>query len=578
MDCRRFTTVWMHRWELNVRAISLREAWQDTVLLSMIVALSALPHINSMGFHSDDWDFLRLFTFSPDQSLAGLVGQFWEERSHAPVRPVQIVLYPLLYAFFGVNPLGYQIALVLVQIAIAVLFYLVLRELSISRLTALSIPLVFITLPHAGTTRFWFSSIIYPAGLALYFLGTLAELRALRTPGRVSWAWKILAVLSMLLSALAIELVIPLIAMNIAIMAIYAARRGRRRGSTDPHNSGRSILFVAISACALAAVIAYKLILTERFGVAGSYLEHLLSMVNGIGRLYILNHGFGLPLSAAWSIPRLSMPGVIVPVLIAVLVYVYIGSTLRHSRHGILTRNGAGIALAIGLTILVLGFAVFLSTDNIDFTSTGVSNRTTLVGTVGAAIILTTLSAWLVTWLPWTGLRKRIYAAVIGLLVVCGLLVNNVVAVYWSDAWERQQQVRVQISQRVDLAGGTTLLLDGVCPYVGPGIVFESRWDLAGALQIDANDTRINADIIHRPVEIMSEGLMLKFYGDRTLYHYGDHLVLFNVADLKTFKLTDELAARRVLTRPSSNAQNDCLGTPGYGEPILPVDIIFAPQ
>ena len=90
--------------------------------------------------------------FSSDQSLVGLYDSV---RPATGQRPLQALIFATLYRLFGLDPLGYHLVNAGMLVAIAVLLYLVMRELRLPRLLCVGIPLVYSILPHYATNRFW---------------------------------------------------------------------------------------------------------------------------------------------------------------------------------------------------------------------------------------------------------------------------------------------------------------------------------------------------------------------------------------------------------------------------------------
>jgi hypothetical protein len=86
------------------------------------------------------------------------------------------------------------------------------------------------------------------------------------------------------------------------------------------------------------------------------------------------------------------------------------------------------------------------------------------------------------------------------------------------------------------LPRGSTLLLDGACPYVGPAIVFESSWDLEAALRIIYKDSSLNADIVKPNLRIGEEYLSTFIYSFEEKYPYGN-LFIFNSKNNLTYRL-----------------------------------------
>jgi hypothetical protein len=70
------------------------EALDDCLFLALIVRLSLTVYVGDLGFYSDDWDFLRRFSLSPNQSLVGLFQQkvLTHIRQQLPVLPDGVTL------------------------------------------------------------------------------------------------------------------------------------------------------------------------------------------------------------------------------------------------------------------------------------------------------------------------------------------------------------------------------------------------------------------------------------------------------------------------------------------------------
>ena len=104
-------------------------------------------------------------------------------------------------------------------------------------------------------------------------------------------------------------------------------------------------------------------------------------------------------------------------------------------------------------------------------------------------------------------LPRRLSRLVVPLLISIGcsvgILINGTLGILWTEAAQAQRSVLAQLRSDVpELPGPTTLLLDGFCPFVGPGPVFESSWDLKGALQILYDNPALSADVIRPNIEI----------------------------------------------------------------------------
>ena len=71
--------------------------------------------------------------------------------------------------------------------------------------------------------------------------------------------------------------------------------------------------------------------------------------------------------------------------------------------------------------------------------------------------------------------------------VYCGanVLILTTIATFWEEAYRQETAILADVQRAVPpSAPGSTLLLDGECPYVGPAVVFDSDWDLAGSVRL----------------------------------------------------------------------------------------------
>jgi hypothetical protein len=104
-----------------------------------------------------------------------------------------------------------------------------------------------------------------------------------------------------------------------------------------------------------------------------------------------------------------------------------------------------------------------------------------------------------------------------------------------------------------------------VCPYVGPAIVFESSWDLQGALRLLYRDTTLQADVVTPNLRVEHDGLHTVLYGEDSRYPY-QRLLLFNVRGPSSDSIPDEEAARAYFARANPDRSNGCPpGRAGHG-------------
>jgi hypothetical protein len=544
----------------------------DAAFLSFIVVASIITYVTRLGFYSDDWAFLGALRTS-DQSFVGLWERQYELNANLRMRPTQILYQAVLYALFGLRPLGYHIANMAVFTAMVVVLYMVLRELGFSRSVAVGISAIYALLPNYSTNRFWFAAFGYTLSMTCYLLSLYGDLKAIRRhPLRVLVTWKLVSLFGLLVAGFGYEIVIPLFVLN-AVLVWFRARRLYNGGLPERLGPAGSVLFLGSNLVMLALVVVYKAITAEGVGLAGSIPIHIVRLVAGSVLMNYGMYGLGLPYAAGWSAQVVAGPILAISVAVGLLVFGYLQFVSRPGRDHRLNRE-AWLRLGLGgLIIFGLGYAIFLTTGRIGFSSTGIGNRTAIAGALGMAICMVAGVGWFSNLLPAAAF-VRSFAGLIAAICLAGFLVNNALAVSWATAWPEEHTVLEEIRAALPaLPSNSTLILHGVCPYVGPAIVYESNWDLAGALQAAYGDPTLKADVTTSNMVVEPYGLVTRIYSQTRVYRYGDRLFLFDYEGRRVVSLSDVRAAVRYLGGNHPRPPRGCPGgSPGRGSQIFPID------
>ena len=163
-------------------------------------------------------------------------------------------------------------------------------------------------------------------------------------------------------------------------------------------------------------------------------------------------------------------------------------------------------------------------------------------------------------------------AATISVVTASGVLVVNTLARFWVAASAEQQRVLARIrADHPALAPGTVLLLDGTCPYIGPAPVFETSWDLGGALQVAYADASLAGDVVTPRVEIEEEGVATRMYGAKMGPYPWDALLVYDAARGTSTRLAGPFDAGRYFEAWNARQSEACRSwREGYGEPLFP--------
>lgn len=185
--------------------------------------------------------------------------------------------------------------------------------------------------------------------------------------------------------------------------------------------------------------------------------------------------GVGFPHTVAWSLPHAGLAGVVAAIPVGAAVAVYLGrfpGTGRANHPGGYRRDWLRLGLA-GIIVFALGYTIFLTTGRV------------------------------------------------------GLIIVNALGSFWAEGWRLQPEVLADVHAAFPvLPSGSTLLLDGVSPYVGPAHVFASHWDLRGALLVHHRDPSLDAGVTSANVAVDEQGIETRVSRWEVRYPYGSDLLL----------------------------------------------------
>jgi hypothetical protein len=541
----------------SLRGLRVATDLRPSVRLSaplVVAAVAAIPaafYVADLGFYLDDHYFLGVMSTSHDRSVPGLFDALAREDSKAWLRPGMYLGLAILFRLFGTNPLPYHLFVAALVPVCAVLLYLVLHRLRASGFLAVGVPIVFAAAPHYSTDRFWLASYAAPASLALALAGLYALLRACEVRGRRLALWLVGGGAAIVLSVLSYEVAVPLLI--VAVVLLWY------RGRTD---FGSTRITAYFSSLMLIGVLVYKEIAattlttgsTYQLGYQTSFAHHIGYLLSGSIKVNFGTYGLALPYVVWWIFAhRLTWGALAASLLVGTVVFAYL------RRNGelelpALRDNGTRtwrLLVVAGVALIAVGYGSFLVTDEIYFTSAGIDNRVNIVAAIGVAVLALGLVLRAIQWLP-ARRQQTGFAVGLALLAVTGTLITSTLADYWVAASARQHEVVARLTGALPAKlTNATVVLDGVCPEIGPGVVFAAPYDLAEVLRIHYQDPTIRAPVATAVVSAESRGLVIStvLFG-RTgphFYPYRPRLLVYDWPSRSTVLLRNAAAARRYL-------------------------------
>ena len=494
----------------------------DIAALLLIGALLVAPCVMRLGFYSDDWDIILTLSRS----------EFGEPFRYFAARPMQALYAALTYAALGAHPLGHHLALAALLILSFPLLYLLMLRLGADRRQAFAAAALFAVLPQLSTIRVWIAAAAVPLSMVFALLSIHCQLTFARSRAVGSAA---LALLFAVLSIAAYETFAPLI----FAFALWLA------WSRPDHRSWKA---VALVLGVLALAILLKLAITDRAGAVadiGRYLKGLQQLFRtdydwrvdgGLNIKAALDVHFVQTLAGWVKAASALLSGELAALpLLAVLGPSALALWRLHASDAPSTGMAPGRLFLVGLAAFVLGHAAFLIVPSIIFSPTGLANRALVPAAMGVALISTAAFSWL---------GGRIYPFAVAALVLLGAARTAQITEYWAEAPARQH--RILAAARTDLRSvpeGSTVVLDGVCPYVGPAPVFETWWDVGPSLTLALGRT-VRGDIVTDRMTVTSSGLVTAIYREPTVHRFGARLFFYDPRVPMLVQVRDEATAR----------------------------------
>jgi hypothetical protein len=549
---------------------SIDRSWRgrDAGFLTLLVLLAVVWYLPRLGFYSDDWVFLGAM-HSWKFSLAIQYAALGDVR----MRPVQAFLLAILHHTFGTNPLPFHLVNNAALITGVICVYLVLVELRLSRIVSVAVALIYGLLPHYSTDRFWIAAMQANVSMALYFGSLYAELRA-ATSLRARWRWWTLATAARVLCVLAYEVFLPLLFVNPFIAWVTARRRTAPPRERFLRPAGL-LIQLALAALTLAPAIIYKISVTTRLGGSLSWDEHLRwgwRIYQGATSIAASDLGVLLP-RAAWRLWLFSpsIPALAVSFVSGLLAYGYLAWTAGEDEAEHPWRRALGL-VGVGLVAFWLGYAVPVVAKNAGYAPIGTANRLAIAAAAGVALVWVGCTSLATSWIPGAMARRRSFAAITAILYALCVFVNASLGAVWVEAYRRQLDVIASIKREYpEFPGPGSLIIDGVCPYLGPAAVFESSWDLTGALQVLYARHELNAAVITPSMTVTDDALVESLYLGLyvTNFPYAQ-MSIFNVPRGLRVSVRDAADVRRYLDEYNPDRTSGCaIGTLGEGVAIF---------
>jgi hypothetical protein len=425
------------------------------------------------GFYSDDWNFAADYEAeSADGFFAGVANLLETSVS----RPVGTVYAALRSELFGVDPTGHLVLAAALGLALAVLFYAVLRALGTQPLHAAPIALLTLLFPLADSTRLWATGSAANLAVCLYLAGVLLAFAALRHRGPAAVAMHAGSVALYAASVMTYEF--TLVPVLLSVLLYWRSAPGRA-----------AITRWAVDVVAMVAVLALATAQTTVPREPISALPERVAEVTA-GALSVVSWSvFPVGGTSDLSVARLVGGLIVVAVLGAALARLRNGARAGELRPWL-------IVAAVATAVIAAGYLVLLPAAGYNPAHRGIANRVNGFSALGVAALVYALVMLAALQL---GDRLRRPAAPIAVTLTALLVVGYAVRLQsderdWRDAAGAQERVLARLAGTRPPPAGGGLAAFHVPDFTAPGVpVFHQSWDLTGALQLLWDDYSLQA-------------------------------------------------------------------------------------
>jgi hypothetical protein len=114
----------------------------------------------------------------------------------------------------------------------------------------------------------------------------------------------------------------------------------------------------------------------------------------------------------------------------------------------------------------------------------------------------------------------------------------------------------------------SAIVLTGYCPWIGPGIVFETDWDTSGVLRVTRDDVSLRGDVLRKRLRMAPHAIVNT--KEDTTFAYG-RLFFYDVGQRTVTQITNQESAQRFQDAAATDPRNACLADDtlaGFGTPV----------
>lgn len=456
-------------------------------------------NLAKLGVYLDEWISFGKLHFA-DHSLANLIYSYLLD-AKVIVRPLEALHYPVLFYFFGVNPFPYHLVNTVSEYLAALFFFLFLEKLSRNRSLSLASALLYLLIPNHDATHY--SIVASSISVAAAFL-TLSLYLFILSFDRKKTLFLSLSAISFAGSIYHYEFALPFIAL-FPLISLYKNQTGSLKAKLlKTLLENLPFLFVALSM----VLFRTKFLPTIQKGLSYSVVCDSSHFFDVIGRGLAINFA---PEAQAFYWSLLSQPN---PMGLAgyiwLLATVLVSFTLMAKVEEGDKKTTAIALLGLGLLLVPLSYTIYgFSPEHMPVLETGM-NRVNAGAAFGNSLVFASVIYLLASL--FGNQTKRVFAALISLLVAAFIVIDWQFATPWIVSWQAQRQIQQTIKNNASkFESGDGILLVGIGRFIRWAPVLDGTWDFQNSVRIILNNQNINATVLSDRIKAGKEGLTDSF-------------------------------------------------------------------
>lgn len=469
----------------------------SAIVLAIIVAVELLvfgASIKKTGFYLDDWLMLKQLSFGP-QNYFSLIFNYLTTDPRVIIRPIEALHFGTVFFFSGIDPVGWRVSNMVMEVLSTFFVYLIVARLATSRLLGFFASMFFLAYPVHDSTHYWAVCSCVSLALTCYLASLWSTLKATSATADKR-VWLAASYLWFALSIYGYEPFLPLCALNAAVYAILT-------GGVKPFMQAarKFVMHIIPFALIIGSLLVYQRTIVPMILKAALHKIHLepaLIATTILDGLQITSPVSMVPFVSSHIntfIQSGDLNGGAIARLVAISVLLIAGVLATADVRGI-TKRSSYILISVGILTAAASYSIFGLNPEYKPTLITLVNRINTGAAFGLSIALAGLIGLLLcakrgnqgtsSYSSSKPALKLVFATAVFTLGFAACTVTNwSLGKPWEISWSVQERTFDALrAKRHELASARSIVLMNCPRYVDATPVFDGPWDFEQQLHL----------------------------------------------------------------------------------------------